>query len=184
MAKSTYTPASEDRFVDKKRTNVKTDLIEITEDKLKVILMENLQNLTLRNSWLTPFSLLVTCLLAAFTSDFKSIGDIDPNFWKYLFIFGSLASAIWLTIKLIEIYNKSGKCSIGHLLKTIKNVSAESSESTIHEVTINYTPGPPGSRGMDSILDKEDSWNPMRDQAGFQGTAQRAQSIWEKRGLK
>ncbi len=59
-----------EKFVREKRTNVKSDLIEITEDKLENILLKHVQLLEVRKSWITPLSLFVAIMLTNLSATF------------------------------------------------------------------------------------------------------------------
>ena len=114
MAKATYsTPTSDDKFVSQKRSNTKSDLIEITEDKLENILIKNNKYVDLKTKWLTPFSLLFTFVLSWFTSEFKD------------FIVGIISCSIWLIYVIIRIFYYWDKSSMDFLLGQIKNIKAD-----------------------------------------------------------
>ena len=119
MDNSTYT--NEDKFVDKKRTNTKSDLIEITEDKLENILIKNQKLLELKKSWINPLSLFLTVLLAKLTAEFKDFWGVSKNTWEGIFIIGIIISFIWLCITIIRIAIYWKKCELSYLLNMIKN---------------------------------------------------------------
>ena len=97
MTKATYsTPASDDKFVSQKRTNTKSDLIEITEDKLENILIKNSKYVDLKSKWLTPLSLLFTLVLSWFTTEFKDFIGIPKYTWQALFIIAIISCLVWL----------------------------------------------------------------------------------------
>lgn len=123
MAKATYsTPASDDKFVSQKRTNTKSDLIEITEDKLENILIKNSKYVDLKSKWLTPFSLLFTLVLSLFTTEFKDFISISKYTWQALFIIGIISCSVWLFYVVARIYFYWDKSSIDYLLGQIKNI--------------------------------------------------------------
>lgn len=128
MAKITYTSTSEDKFVDKKRTNTKSDLIEITEDKLENILLKNHKYLDLKTSWINPLSLFLTLLLAKLTADFKDFLEISRNTWEAIFIIGIILSFIWLVWTIIRIVTYWDKSSLDYLLKIVKNTHSSTNE--------------------------------------------------------
>ncbi|MBK6953342.1 MAG: hypothetical protein IPH24_15245 [Crocinitomicaceae bacterium] len=128
MAKTTYTDP-EDKFVDKKRSNTKSDLIEITEDKLENILIKNQKYLDLKTSWLNPLSLFLTMLLAKLTADFKDFFEIPKNTWEAIFIIGIILSFIWLVWTIIRIVTYWSKSSLDYLLGIIKNTHSTTEKS-------------------------------------------------------
>ncbi len=121
MAKITFTSSSEDKFIDKKRTNTKSDLIEITEDKLENILLKTHKYLDLKKSWLNPLSLFSTLLLAKLTAEFKDFLEISKNTWEAIFIIGIILSFFWLCLTIIKIVINWDKSSLDYLLKIVKN---------------------------------------------------------------
>ena len=62
---------SDSRFVDKHRRNTKSDLIEITEDKLENILLKHLSKLEMQKRWLLPFSILLSVSLTLASANFR-----------------------------------------------------------------------------------------------------------------
>lgn len=133
MADIIYTSNTEDKFVDKKRTNTKSDLIEITEDKLENILLKNHKYLELKTSWINPLSLFLTLLLAKLTADFKDFLEISKNTWEAIFIIGIILSFIWLVLSLIRIVTYWEKASLDFLLKIIKNTHSNLKEKETEE---------------------------------------------------
>lgn len=115
----------ENRFVDKKRSNIKSDLIEITHDKLENILLKHLGNISLMKSWLTPLSLFVTLLIARLTATFNKFIGIDAAVWDALFLIGMIASIIWLIIVLIKMFHCRHKATLDYLMSKIKNATEE-----------------------------------------------------------
>lgn len=127
MASTTYT-TSEDKFVDKKRTNTKSDLIEITEDKLENILLKNHKFLDIRKSWINPLSLFLTLLLSQLTADYKEFIGVSKYTWEALFVGGSILALIWFLWTLFRIYTYWDKSSLDYLLKIIKNTHSKKLE--------------------------------------------------------
>lgn len=108
-------------FVDKKRTNTKSDLIEITEDKLENILLKNHKYLEIKSSYINPLSLFSTFLLAKLTSNFKDFIGISKNTWEAIFIIGIILTFVWLAYTMFRIKTNWDKSSLDYLLKIIKN---------------------------------------------------------------
>lgn len=119
MDNSGFNP--QDKFVNQVRTNTKSDLIEITEDKLENILLKYLQKLSKTNSWLTPVSLFITILIVLLTSEFKSFLNLEKEVWKALFLLSLILTFIWSIIAIIESIKCSKKASIKFLIGEIKN---------------------------------------------------------------
>jgi hypothetical protein len=111
---------AQNKFVDKKMSNVKSDLIEITHDKLENILLKHLKNLDIRKSWITPASIFLTVLIARSTSTFNDSLGIPKDVWNAFFLILMIASVIWLIWCLVEIISCWKKSSIDYLINTIK----------------------------------------------------------------
>jgi len=111
----------ENKFIDQRRTNVKSDLIEITEDKLENILLKHLTQLEIRKSWITPLSLFITIILANLSAIFVDKFGIKGSVWESLFLLMAMFSAVWLIVSLIRIFKNWNESSLAHLIALIKN---------------------------------------------------------------
>ncbi len=111
------------RFVSKRMSNVKSDLIEITHDKLENILMKHLKNLDIRKSWITPFSILLTALITKLTADFKDALGIPKTIWEAFFLLILIGSTIWLVWRIVVIVRCWDSSSLDFLIKQVKNQS-------------------------------------------------------------
>jgi len=118
---STFSSQEEqNKFIDKRLSNIKSDLIEITHDKLENILLKNLKNLDIRKSWVTPASIFLTVLIARLTSTFNDFFGLTKDVWSAFFLILLIGSAVWLMWRFIEIINCWKKSSIDYLITTIK----------------------------------------------------------------
>jgi hypothetical protein len=113
--------SQESRFIDQVRSNTKSDLIEITEDKLENILLKHLSKTSKTNSWITPLTLFLTILTIFLTADFKDFAGIEKATWKAVFLVALISSFIWSIITGIGAIKNSKKSSIAFLIKEIKN---------------------------------------------------------------
>ncbi|MDR0891585.1 MAG: hypothetical protein LBN24_03130 [Mediterranea sp.] len=118
---STYTDDSSREFVDQTYHNKKTNLIEITQDKLENILMKHLSNLEIKGSWVAPLTTSITCFLAIITSDFKDALLLNGDTWKAVFIVLGIFSIGWLIINTTKIYKCRKRTTVDFLIETIKN---------------------------------------------------------------
>lgn len=131
MTNTETTPSSEDvhlgsgpetsKFINKLRSNVKSDLIEITEDKLENILLKHLRKMAIRKEWITPFSLFLTVLLANLTATFAKKFGIDADVWHAFFLLFAFASFIWLVVSVVRLIGRWKEASIDNLIAIIKN---------------------------------------------------------------
>ena len=114
---------TQNKFVDQVRTNTKSDLIEITEDKLENILLKHLSKLNKVKGWLTPLSLFVTILIVILTSTFKSFIGLEKEVWKAVFVISLIVTFIWTIIATYNAIKCSKDASISFLINEIKNKS-------------------------------------------------------------
>lgn len=112
---------SDSKFVDQIRSNTKSDLIEITEDKLENILLKHLNKLTKIKSWITPLSLFATILIVFLTAEFKDFAGIEKAVWKAVFVISLLVTFGWTIVSSIQAIKCSRNATIVQLIKEIKN---------------------------------------------------------------
>lgn len=112
------------KYIANERENIKTDLIKITKDKLENILLKFLDNLKLRISWATPFSIFISTLTTLLTADFKDF-FIGKDIWHAIFLICTLLSGIWLIVNIIRLITSWKKSSIDFLINKISNVEKE-----------------------------------------------------------
>lgn len=112
--------SSDNKFVSEVRSNVKSDLIEITEDKLENILLKHLKKVTTTKNWITPLSIFITVLIVLLTAEFKEFLDLEKEVWKAIFIIILICSFIYLIITIIRAIIHSNKSSITYLIEEIK----------------------------------------------------------------
>ena len=56
---------SSKKFIDTRCSNIKSDFIEITHDKLENILLKHLHRLKYRREWVAPLSIFITLLVSS-----------------------------------------------------------------------------------------------------------------------
>lgn len=112
---------SQDKFIDQIRTNTKSDLIEITEDKLENILLKHLNKLNKVKGWVTPLSLFATILIVLLTAEFKLYFGIEKEVWKAFFVISLFVTLIWTGKTMYNAIKCSKKSSISFLINEIKN---------------------------------------------------------------
>lgn len=119
--KAIITTSEDSKFIDKRRVNTKSDLIEITEDKLENILLKHLEKLSIRKAWVVPLSIFVTVLLANLTSTFTKKLGISGETWEALYLLLSIGSGGWLLVSLVRAFATKEKGTIPELVAVIKN---------------------------------------------------------------
>lgn len=100
--------------------NVDQEIIQITEDKLRLILKDHLHLLTLKGGWVAPFSVLVSIVTTFCTAKFDTFIGLGPDFWKALFTLVGVASIVWLLVAM-----NSGRkvLTLDELINKVKNKS-------------------------------------------------------------
>jgi hypothetical protein len=100
--------------------NVDQEIIQITEDKLRLILKDHLDSVSQSGGWVSPLSLLLSIIATFCTAKFDTFLGLGPEFWRSLFSLAGLASLVWLLVA----WRKSYKAlTIDELIKKIKNKS-------------------------------------------------------------
>lgn len=103
-------------------TNTKSDIIQITEDKLKNILKDFVIRVKKVNDWLIPFSIELTLLITFLTTDFsKDFLSISKTTWSGIFKLLFIIFFLWLIVAVSNAMRNRNKTSIGYLLDEIKN---------------------------------------------------------------
>lgn len=111
----------QDKFVNEVHTNTKSNLIEITEDKLENILLKHLNKLNKVKGWLTPFSLFVTILVILLTATFKEFASLEKEVWNAVFVITLIITLIWTIISGYQALKCRKNTTIKFLIKEIKN---------------------------------------------------------------
>lgn len=97
--------------------NTSQELISITGDKLKLVLLDHLKCVENANAWQTPASLIVAIALVLSTSTFKTAFNISADTWQAFFMFLMLAFVVWFIICLLKLRRAS---SVDDLIAVIK----------------------------------------------------------------
>lgn len=101
--------------------NVSQGLIHITEDKLKVILLEHRDKNSQFYSWTTPFGIFVSCLLATITSNFENTWEISASTWEAIFIMCTVGTGVWSICAGIKAFKYRKGRTTNDLIEKIKN---------------------------------------------------------------
>lgn len=111
------------KYINRVFSNVSTDSITITHDKLENILLKWNQKHLLRSAWINPLSIILALSLSVATSDFKpSAFGIDAPTWRAIFMIVLIASCTWLIRSLFQLMKNWKGSSIDALINRIKNV--------------------------------------------------------------
>jgi hypothetical protein len=116
---ATFNTTDNNPLMGKLFTNVESNVITITEDKLKVILLEHLEKVEAGKRWITPTTLSVTLGTAIATTTFKDAG-LAASTWEAAYWIALVGSAGWLAVSFVKLWrNREGR-SIDALISKIK----------------------------------------------------------------
>jgi hypothetical protein len=100
--------------------NVDQEIIQITEDKLRLILKDHLDSISQSGGWVAPFSVLVSVVTTFCTAKFDTFIGLGPEFWRSFFTLIGIASLVWLFVA----YRKGQKAlSLNEFVNKVKNKS-------------------------------------------------------------
>ena len=106
-------------YVNKTFSNVSQDVIEITVDRLTLILQDYLNRIEANCSWHTPLALLVAIVLTLCTTKFKDAFGMSAEKWGAIFIIAAILVLVWF-IKTLLKCRKSP--SIPEIIAKIKEI--------------------------------------------------------------
>ena len=98
--------------------NTDQELIQITDDKLRLILSEHLSAMERTKDWIAPLGVLLSVIGVFVSAEFKDALLLKAAVWQAIFILIGISSTIWLVKCLIDRY----RCpSMEDVIVTIKN---------------------------------------------------------------
>lgn len=121
MASGNISEDNNNRFINQICTNTKSDLIEITEDKLENILIKFLSDYRNSTIWLTPLGIFLSLLITFLTADFKKFLDISKDIWCAIFYVALAISLVWTLYSSVMAIINYKKTKIEYLITKIKN---------------------------------------------------------------
>jgi hypothetical protein len=116
---ATFNTTDNNPLMGKLFTNVESNVITITEDKLKVILLEHLEKVEAGKRWITPTTLSVTLGTAIATTTFKDAG-LAASTWEAAYWMALAGSFLWLVVSLFKLRQNREDRSIDALISKIK----------------------------------------------------------------
>jgi len=105
-------------MVDQFYDNTQSNIIRITDDKLKVILLENKETIVKNHDYLAPLTLIISLILTFCTTDFKDFLSIGSASWKGLYLALTAGAVVWL---IITIRHRNKSITIDELITKIRN---------------------------------------------------------------
>ncbi len=121
MASGSGNNSTNSRFINQICTNTKSDLIEITEDKLENILIKFLSDYRNSTGWLTPLGIFLSLLITFLTAEFKEFLGISKDIWCGIFFVALAISLVWTLYSSIVAIINYKKTKIEYLITKIKN---------------------------------------------------------------
>ena len=102
-------------------SNLNQHIIYITEDRLKLCLIENLRKIEKKYSWIAPLGILIAIITTCVTATFKD-NILSSQTWETTFIIGGIATFIWLIVALKHAFVK---INLDHVISDIKTSQKE-----------------------------------------------------------
>lgn len=106
--------------------NTAQDCIVTTKDKLELVLIKTEKALVDKNSWQTPLGLIISCIVALVSSNFKDF-FLTASEWKSLFVFSVIACSIWLLHTIKIAWRNRRKGNIDNIIEQIISESKQQS---------------------------------------------------------
>ena len=88
--------AKADVLVTTLHSNLDQTVIQITEDRLHLYLIQHLKDVEENKSWIAPATLLAAILTTFATTNFKDFGGFLATFWEAVFFLVGAATTVWL----------------------------------------------------------------------------------------
>lgn len=85
-------------------SNLDQEIIQITEDKLRLVLNQHLTKCEQRLAWVAPLGLLIAIVTAFTTATFKDALMLSAATWEAAFLITALISAAWLVKTVITAF--------------------------------------------------------------------------------
>jgi hypothetical protein len=101
-------------------SNLDQEIIQITEDKLRLALNEHLALCEQKRGWIAPLGLVVTIIIVFTTSTFKDAWFKAPT-WEAAFFITGILCAAWLVVASIGAWKSP---SVEDIVEKVKNKSA------------------------------------------------------------
>lgn len=114
-------PISDSKYLTKTNENLKTETILITEDKLKIILLEHRDKLTLSGKWFSPFSIAVTLIIALISTTFHDVWIFKAEFIHAIFFLSLLISVCCTVIWGVKAFRNRKLTTIKAFIEMIKD---------------------------------------------------------------
>jgi hypothetical protein len=81
--------------------NLGQDAIVITEDKVRLVLMNHLDRVEMKRSWFTPLGLLVAIVVAFASATFHDALGLKQATWEAIFVLAGFVSFVWTILTVV-----------------------------------------------------------------------------------
>lgn len=98
-------------------SNLDQEIIQVTEDKLRLVLNEHVAQIEDKKAWIAPLGVLLAVATAFSTSTFKDV-LLKAATWEAIFLLTGIASFVWL---LRTIYLALNAPTVEDVVEKIKN---------------------------------------------------------------
>ena len=99
-------------------TNLDQEIIQVTEDKLKLVLRDHVADLEQRKEWIAPLGVVLTLITVFATTTFKDALFLTSAVWNAIFVLVTIFSTAWLVKGIIALWKAP---SVDSLVDKIKN---------------------------------------------------------------
>ena len=100
-------------------TNINQDVIVISEDRLKLKLIEFEKSKKKLYDWVSPLAIFITLIITLLTADFKAALLLSGEEWNAIFIVLAIAALIWLIVSACNVVSNK-KITIESVIDEIK----------------------------------------------------------------
>jgi hypothetical protein len=100
--------------------NVDQEIIQITEDKLRLILKDHLDSLIQSGGWVAPFGVIVSIVTTFCTAKFDTFIGLGPEFWRSMFVLVGIGSVAWL---IVALHKRANALTLDEFINKVKNKS-------------------------------------------------------------
>ncbi len=110
--------------------NFDQNLVIITEDRLQLCLLNHLECVESKKSWIAPVSLFVTFVTTLCTTTFKDAIGLPASTWQALFVLLAIVSFVWSICAIVAaLKNKSSLRTLLDEIKKRAKVATSSDQS-------------------------------------------------------
>jgi len=103
-------------------SNLDQEIIQITEDRLRLVMKDHLEEIEDKRAWHTPLGVLIAIIAAFVTADFRD-AYFKAETWQAVFLITGVLSLFWL-IK--TIFKAAKSPTIDDIVSKIKTRSTDS----------------------------------------------------------